>query len=455
MKQTDQPNQPIKKSIPKPAMGKIIGQAFDAGVNKLIAWSRCWGRKAWLGFLVSMALVLALLQPSYSQILESPLNITQLVAQILDQTPDQIVAQSSPNSELRGVWLTNIDSDVLFAQPRLAAALTQLKQFNFNVVYPTVWNWGYTLYPSDVMGRVARQVLDPEPGLQGRDILQETITKSRQLGLSVVPWFEFGFMAPADSELAKMHPDWLTNRQNGGKIVREGIHDRVWLNPWHPEVQTFITDLVTEIVTLYDIDGIQFDDHFGLPVELGYDPYTIELYKKENPGKTPPGNARDPQWIRWRANKITEFYGQIYRKIKSLKPNIIVSLSPNPYQFAYDSYLTDWKTWEEKGWVDELLVQVYRENMNTFLREIDQPEVRAASRRIPVGIGILTGVRDRSYSPRLIQDQVAAARSRNFAGISFFYYETLWNNASEPVDQRFGIFTNIFPRAASRPTVGR
>jgi uncharacterized lipoprotein YddW (UPF0748 family) len=430
------------RSTEKPTLRKVSGEIFDAGVNKLIEGSRRWGRRAWLGFLVGVALVLTLLQPSYSQILSSP---TTPIAGF----------QNSPNTELRGVWLTNIDSDVLFSTSRLGTALTQLKQLNFNVVYPTVWNWGYTLYPSDVMGRAAQQVMDPEPGLQGRDILQETIAKSRQLGLAVVPWFEFGFMIPADSELARLHPDWLTNRQNGGRIVREGIHDRVWLNPWLPEVQKFIEDLVTEIVTTYDIDGIQFDDHFGLPVELGYDPYSIDLYKKENPGKSPPGNPRDAAWVRWRADKITSFYARLYQKIKSLKPRAIVSLSPNPYQFAYDSYLTDWKTWEEKGWVDELLVQVYRENMNTFLREIDQPEVQAARSRIPVAIGILTGVRDRSYSPRLIQDQVAAARSRNFAGISFFYYETLWNNASEPIDQRVSLFRNLFPNAVDRPRVMR
>jgi len=33
--------------------------------------------------------------------------------------------------------------------------------------------------------------------------------------MGVIPWFEFGFMAPADSDLAKRHPDWLTSRRDG------------------------------------------------------------------------------------------------------------------------------------------------------------------------------------------------------------------------------------------------
>ena len=70
-------------------------------------------------------------------------------------------------------------------------------------------------------------------------------------------------------------------------------------------MQKFIQDLIVEIVKNYDIDGIQFDDHFGLPSELGYDAYTTALYKKEHQGKLPPADFKDPEWVNWRANKIT------------------------------------------------------------------------------------------------------------------------------------------------------
>ena len=54
-------------------------------------------------------------------------------------------AQIPKSTELRGVWLTNIDSDVLFEKERLKQSLRTLHQLNFNTVYPAVWNWGYTL----------------------------------------------------------------------------------------------------------------------------------------------------------------------------------------------------------------------------------------------------------------------------------------------------------------------
>lgn len=211
-----------------------------------------------------------------------------LAVALLGHFPSLVNAQPPPTTELRGVWLTNIDSDVLFSRRNLNRAIRRLTRLNFNTVYPTVWNWGYTLYPSAVAERAIGSSLDPHPGLQGRDMLAEAVERGHRQGLTVIPWFEFGLMAPADSDLARLHPDWVTSRRDGSQIVMEGADPRVWLNPFHPQVQQFIVDLIAEIAANYDVDGIQLDDHFGMPVELGYDAYTVQLYQRENQGRQPP-----------------------------------------------------------------------------------------------------------------------------------------------------------------------
>jgi uncharacterized lipoprotein YddW (UPF0748 family) len=384
---------------------------------------------------------------------------SQYIAQVGTQMPNNAKA------ELRGVWLTNIDSDVLFSTQSVTNAIQRLAQLNFNTVYPTVWNWGYTLYPSKVAervtGRAVRLVtpldasLKPDLGTQGRDMLKEMIQQGHQKGMRVIPWFEFGLMAPADSELAKRHPDWLTNRRDGSKIKKDDpnnpIHDRVLLNPFKPEVQQFIKDLVVEVVSNYDVDGIQLDDHFGLPSDFGYDDFTVQLYKKEHQGKTPPSDPQDAEWVRWRANKITDFLSQLFRAIKDRKQNVIVSVSPNPQRDSYKFFLADWANWERRGLVEELIVQIYRDNFNTFISELEQPEVKAARSHIPVGIGILSGLKNKLVPLSQIQQQVDAVRSRGFAGVSFFFYETLWNSTAEPSAQRQSAFQGLFPMPAKSP----
>ncbi|MBW4446535.1 MAG: glycoside hydrolase family 10 protein [Spirirestis rafaelensis WJT71-NPBG6] len=358
-----------------------------------------------------------------------------------------------PAAELRGVWLTNIDSDVLFERSRLNKALQRLDELNFNTVYPTVWNWGWTLYPSKVAQSVIGRSLDPTPGLQKRDMLKEIVDVGHKKGLTVIPWFEFGFMAPADSQLAKRHPQWLTNRANGTRIVKEGTHDRVWLNPFHPEVQQFIQNLVVEIVRNYNIDGIQFDDHFGLPSELGYDPYTVGLYKKEHNGKAPPTDFKNPEWVSWRANKITNYMKRVFTAIKATKKNCIVSIAPNPQRFSYDFFLADWQKWERMGLIEELIVQIYRNDLNVFNTELEYPEVKAARSHIPVSIGILSGLKGRYVPMQQIQTQVQSVRNRKFAGVSFFFYETLWNLANEKPLQRQTSFGKLFPTPKPYPNL--
>ena len=379
--------------------------------------------------------------------------------------PPEITA---PSRELRGVWMTNIDSDVLFSRAALEPALNKLADLNFNTVYPTVWNWGTTLFPSQVAERVIgyKQGLYPDLAQVGRqeakeaaqgdrDMLLELIEIAHGLDLKVIPWFEFGFMAPADSALAARHPDWLTQKYDGSLTTPEGDHQRVWLNPFHPEVQAFIKSLVAELAANYNIDGFQVDDHMGLPFAYGYDPYTVSLYQQEHDGQRPPEDAKDAEWTRWRADKITEFMGEVFTTLKTYRPQAIMSVSPNPHVFAYEYYLQDWDTWLKKGYVEELIIQLYRSDLGRFVWEMGQEAATFARGHIPTSVGILSGLRGRSVPMDRIAEQVEAVRDRNYAGVSFFFYETLWNLSTEGTPtERQAAFQEIFPNQATYP-VGR
>lgn len=369
------------------------------------------------------------------------------IAALLLWHPQVVKSQTTHRpTEVRGVWLTNVDSDVLFSRDRLNNALQRLSRLNFNTVYPTVWNRGYTLYPSSVAERTVGRSVAPNPGLKSRDILAEIVQQSHEQGLKVIPWFEFGLKAPANSDLVRRHPDWLTYRRNTRQISK-GQNNQVWLNPFHPLVQRFIVSLISEIVSKYDVDGIQIDDHFSLPIDLGYDTFTAGLYQRENRGRRPPRNPRDPSWMRWRADKITALMTQIHQAVKMRKPNCLVTLAPNSQDYAYKTSLQDWRTWEQRGLVEEIVLQVYRDDLKTFVKELERPELKATLRRVPVSVGILTGLKNRSVPIKRIQQQVQAVRNRGFAGVSFFFYESLGN--------RDAALLSLFPTPKPRPTISQ
>ena len=369
--------------------------------------------------------------------------------------------------ELRGVWLTNIDSDVLFSLERLDAGLIPLSDLTVSSVYPSVLNWCLTRFPSAVAEREighkqglypdledTGQRLDDLEATQGdRDMLLELINIAHPLGLRVIPWFEFGFMAPADSDLTRRHPDWLTQKRDGTLRANEGRHPRVWMNPFHPEVQDFLLEMIGELAANYDIDGLQMDDHLGLPYEYGYDPYTVALYQAEHGGALPPADAKDAEWTRWRADKISDFMPRVFQVVKQRRPNAIISVSPNPQAFAYEYYLQDWESWVERGYVEELIIQLYRSDLGRFVWEMNRDPAEMARRHIPTGIGILSGLRGRPVGTDWIAEQVRAVRDRNFAGVSFFFYETLWLSDTETVTERQDAFRNFFPDPAAAPSV--
>lgn len=391
-------------------------------------------------------------------------EVAAFLCQALPPTKGLIVDRYIPTSprltrEIRGVWLTNIDSDVLFEQNRLREAVSELARLNFNTLYPTVWNWGYTLYPSSVMQQEVNLPLDPRPvaaGLQGRDMLKEIIQEAHQRNLAVIPWFEFGFMAPKDSEIAQKHRDWWTQKQDGSVDGNASSLDRVqipvWFNPFKPEVQQFLLNLVSEIVTNYDVDGIQFDDHFGLPNEFGYDDYTVQLYKQEHNGKAPPTNVQDPEWLRWRSDKIGQFLVQVFRTVKARKPKAILSFSPLDLPYAYDTFLVDWHKWEQAGLIEELIPQIYFQGQK-FVDRIElatHPELLQARNHIPTAIGILSGLSGNPRPLDELQRQIKAVRDRHYAGMSFFFYETLWNKSPEPTETRKAGWQALFPSRVDR-----
>jgi uncharacterized lipoprotein YddW (UPF0748 family) len=50
-----------------------------------------------------------------------------------------------------------------------------------------------------------------------------------------------------------------------------------------------------------------------------------------------------------------------------------------------------------------------------------------------------------------IETQVEITRERDFAGVSFFFYESLWNLGEEPLTERQSSFQKLFSTALERP----
>ncbi len=341
----------------------------------------------------------------------------------------------------RAVWLTNVDSQVMNSRSNLAAGLSRLAELGFDTIYPAVWQRGYTLYPSEVAKELTGAAVLPNSPFVGRDLLAEVVELAQPLNMRVIPWFEYGLMVPPISIVALQHPDLLLLDDRGNlqriKGANQTLDPNAWLNPVHDRVRKFMIDLIADVVRRYPVAGVQLDDHFSFPVELGYDSFTQQLFKQQH----------QANWHDWRGLQLTTLLKKIVDSVKSIRSNCIMSISPNPLGFSTSRYLVDWQQWCKIGLVDELVLQVYRDDLGTFERELRKPEVRSIKQKIPTLIGILTGLRTKPVATDIIQAQVNLTIANQFAGYSCFFYETLLHEQLVPTiiardrNQLIDIFT--------------
>ncbi len=190
-------------------------------------------------------------------------------------------AQENKPLEIKGTWITNVASDAMLTPENVRKTVINCKNNGLTDIFVVVWNGGVTMYPSKVL----KQYIGKEQSavFKGFDPLKAFVEEGHKLGLRVHAWFEFGASyaykdSSANGWLEK-YPSWVGKNSNGALLKKNGFF---WWNAINPDVQSFLQQMILEVVKNYEVDGIQGDDRLpAMPAEGGYDTYTAQLYNKE------------------------------------------------------------------------------------------------------------------------------------------------------------------------------
>jgi uncharacterized lipoprotein YddW (UPF0748 family) len=331
-------------------------------------------------------------------------------------------------SEINGVWIANRPhSQVLESRENIVEAMDFLQAYGFNCIFPVVWNRGYTLYPSQVMSKYHLPHIEPYYEQQQRDPLEEIITEAHQRQIKVIPWLEYGFAASHlinGGHILTQYPHWQAIDQDGATVKHGGL---TWMNALNLQVQQFMLEIITEIIKTYNVEGIQGCDRLpALPVIAGYDPETIRQYQAAC-GRNP--HSQDRQWLQWRADQLTDFLARVYKEVKAIKPQAIISVSPAVYPFCLNNLLQDSKTWVEKGLVDLIHPQIYRSSFSAYNQEVKQLiKTFAPNSLSKFAPGIALTANGKDLTVKDLIKCIKTNRDRNFQGQVFFHYEGLRKN---------------------------
>jgi uncharacterized lipoprotein YddW (UPF0748 family) len=336
-------------------------------------------------------------------------------------------AQENLPLDIKGTWITNVASEAMYNPENVRKTVMNCKNNGLTDIFVVVWNGGVTMYPSKVLnlyiGKAQSELF------KGFDPLKAFVEEGHKLGLRVHAWFEFGASyaykdSSANGWLEK-YPSWAGKNSSGALLKKNGFF---WWNTINPEVQTFLKKMVLEVVKNYEVDGVQGDDRLpAMPSEGGYDAYTTKRYAKEFSKKQMPLNPKEPAFLQWKADKVSDFGKQIYLAVKKTRSTCIVSWAPSIYPWSKEQYLQDWPKWLNEGYADYIIPQLYRYKIGDYERILKE-----LSSQVPPTLkhkifpGILTSLGDGyRVDQNMFNQMIALNRQFGFKGEVFFYYETL------------------------------
>ena len=241
-----------------------------------------------------------------------------------------------PKREVRATWLSTVwaldwpsttvpaatgDNEAARETARnaqksgLISILNKLQAANFNTVFFQIRGMSDAFYHSkyEPWSQYLSSVRGADPGW---DPLAYIIEEAHARGIEIHAWLNpYRYSTSAEShgnlpnDYASAYPGWLMDYGNYWKI----------LNPGMPEVRQRICDVVEDIITKYDVDGIVFDDYFyadqGSQFQLD-----AALYSANNPNKL--------SQAEWRRNNVNQMVRDVQARINSIKPYLTFGISP-------------------------------------------------------------------------------------------------------------------------------
>jgi uncharacterized lipoprotein YddW (UPF0748 family) len=333
-------------------------------------------------------------------------------------------------AEVRGVWLTTTGPDHIRTGASTASVMTDLRAVGMNTVYVETWKNGYTNFPSNTLKNFLGTTVDRATYLgTTRDLVQETLIHAHRNQMNYVGWFEYGLMAEFIGSGGNTVTPFGVKMRNNGWLLRDqagalgnASNGFAWMNPAVPEVRKFVIDMTLEAVNRYDLDGIQFDDHMGWPLEFGWDTTTAGIYLAET-GRSLPTSTSDSNFRTWRQNKVTQFATELVTAVRAARPDILIGVSPSITNFSDVNYNAVWPQWQNTGLFDEYSVQVYRDNYasfnSTLTGQTNQFTAAERSQEFVVGLrgngsGANTPISD-------LRQMITRSREVGAAGHSIFY----------------------------------
>ena len=283
------------------------------------------------------------------------------------------VLLAQPKHEFRAVWVATVNNIDWPSKPGLSTELqqqeairiiTDCRNLNMNAIIFQVRPAADAFYPSDL--EPWSRYLTGTPGKAPDpyyDPLQFWIEECHRHGMEFHAWLNPFRVSQNIKEplggnhIAFQHPEWILKYGN-----------LLYFDPGLPQTGEFVACVVKDIVSGYDVDAIHFDDYF-YPYPLAEDYPDTVSFAMHNRGFLKEDKAD------WRRENVDIIIKMLNDTIKATKPWVKFGISPfgvwrnktddprgsetKAGATNYDHLYADVIKWQQNGWIDYLLPQIY------------------------------------------------------------------------------------------------
>ena len=362
-------------------------------------------------------------------------TLTMMILILIVQT-----VSFSQGEHWRAFWVVR---DALLSKETITRMVDRVAESNCNMIFIQVSGRGDAYYTSALLPR-AEALSGSEPSL---DPLQTVIDFIHERGLEVHAWVNTFYVWSAVEEpldthhVMYSHPEWIEYTVEGQPLSsyerpRPFGTDGIFLSPGHPSVKVWIADIVSEILSRYDIDGIHLDYVRYPNSETGFHPEAVQRFQnryhvdpisiaerkrvREIEGRDEDSDTIGRMWTQWRCQQVTETVQMVRKRIQTEKPRVKLSAAVKPnYGHAVEEYGQDWKTWMENDLLDFVVLMAYSPSTERVIHQIREANQLLQSRSLFAGIGIY----NQSVSTTL--RQIHEARILGVDGVSLFSYNSI------------------------------
>lgn len=350
--------------------------------------------------------------------------------------------------EIRAMWLDRGSIVRAGSQEGLAAVFDRMQSAGINTVFLETVNSSYPIYPS----RVAPT---QNPLTRRWDPLEAAVELAHERNMELHAWMwvfaagnqrhnavlnlPTGYLGP----VLNAHPDWAGYDNQGNTIPRG--QTKPFFDPANPEVREYLLQIVDEIISNYDVDGLQLDYirypfqdpgaertyGYGLAARqqfyrlTGVDP--IQLTPRVSRWLPPDEQAqKQALWDRWnefRIEQVTSFVAETSKLVRRKRPDILLSAAVFPMleHERLQKIQQDWNSWAQDGLVDWIVLMSYAQDANRF-EQLIEPWVVGKEYESTL---IVPGIRLLNLSVPAMIDQMQALRDLPTPGYALFATDNL------------------------------